>query len=147
MQALVQILTVYLCLSLFSALHIPLKTTLHSPIGADPEDKMNVMQILAYWHYPGESHNVITPDGYNLTIHRIPHANSSKGVVFLQHCLLCSSADFLLNLPNESLAFILADEGYDVWMGKLAAVSLWEQIMCQVCYWRMWDSSLLFIHR
>ncbi|KAI6657912.1 Gastric triacylglycerol lipase-like [Oopsacas minuta] len=61
-----------------------------------------------------------TEDGYNLTIHRIPHGRNNsvaaKGVVYLQHCLLCSSADFLLNLPSESLGFMLADQGYDVWM-------------------------------
>lgn len=34
----------------------------------------------------------------------------------LQHGLLDSSFSFILNLPNESLAYIMADEGYDVWV-------------------------------
>nr|XP_027229347.1 lipase 3-like [Penaeus vannamei] len=40
-------------------------------------------------------------------------------VVFLQHCLLCSSADFVMNDPDQALAFILADLGYDVWLGNV----------------------------
>ncbi|KAF2359429.1 AB-hydrolase lipase domain [Trinorchestia longiramus] len=42
----------------------------------------------------------------------------AKKVVFIQHCLQCSSADFVLNDHNQALAFILADEGYDVWLGN-----------------------------
>jgi len=38
-------------------------------------------------------------------------------VVILQHGLNCSCTDWILNGPN-SLAFILADSGYDVWMNN-----------------------------
>uniref|UniRef100_A0A1B0CSN9 Putative triglyceride lipase-cholesterol esterase n=1 Tax=Lutzomyia longipalpis TaxID=7200 RepID=A0A1B0CSN9_LUTLO len=76
--------------------------------------------------YPVESHVVETEDGYLLTMHRIPYgvANGSgpapnKSVVFLQHGFLSSSADWVVIGPdNNALGYLLADAGYDVWMGN-----------------------------
>ena len=72
-------------------------------------------EIIAYNGYPAETHHVTTEDGYILALHRIPHGkNGSKGhgyPVFLQHRLTDSSATFLMNSPNQRLAFILADQG------------------------------------
>ena len=82
-------------------------------------------QMLRYWGYPAEAHAVHTEDGYILTIHHIAHGRNEtlsatpKPVVFLQHCLLCSSSNWLSNLPNESLGYILADAGFDVWLGNV----------------------------
>lgn len=74
--------------------------------------------------YPIEEHvNIQTEDGYLLDIHRIPHGKdngneTNKPVVFLMHGLLCSSADWVNMGPEKALAYILADAGYDVWMGN-----------------------------
>lgn len=74
--------------------------------------------------YPIEEHvNVQTEDGYLLDIHRIPYGKNNghetnKPVVFLMHGLLCSSADWVNMGPQNALAYILADAGYDVWMGN-----------------------------
>ena len=64
----------------------------------DPECDYNITQLIENQGYICEEHNVITHDGYILGVFRIPHGrNSSK----------------------QSLAFILADIGYDVWLGNM----------------------------
>lgn len=69
-----------------------------------------------------EEHFVTTPDGYVLRLHRIPHGHSSTTVptkvAFLMHGLLSSSADWIITGTTHGLGYILADKGYDVWMGN-----------------------------
>ncbi|XP_025265048.1 lipase 3 isoform X2 [Camponotus floridanus] len=67
--------------------------------------------------YPAESYIIMTEDGYLLTLHRIPGGNNSLPVL-LQHGLLCSSADWVVLGKGKALAYLLADQGYDVWLGN-----------------------------
>jgi len=73
------------------------------------------------YDYPCEEHRYRTKDGYVNTLHYIRATDATKErkrSVFLQHGLLGSSADFVMGAPNVSLGYMLADRGYDVWMGN-----------------------------
>ncbi|XP_028155985.1 lipase 3-like [Ostrinia furnacalis] len=86
---------------------------------------LDVPGLVAKYGYPIESHEVTTSDGYILTMHRIPHGRDqnnrpdpNKPVVFLMHGMLSSSADYLVLGPGNALGYVLAEEGYDVWLGN-----------------------------
>lgn len=75
--------------------------------------------------YPCEEITVPTSDGFLLGLQHIPHgvvgssSTHKKLPVFLQHGLTQGGDIWALNPPKESLAYILADEGFDVWIGNL----------------------------
>uniref|UniRef100_A0A1I8PLY8 Lipase n=1 Tax=Stomoxys calcitrans TaxID=35570 RepID=A0A1I8PLY8_STOCA len=75
--------------------------------------------------YPCEQHTVATSDGYLLTVFRIPQSFSSEGTkhattpaVILMNCLFGTSDLWIINDPNNGLPFLLANAGYDVWLGN-----------------------------
>ncbi|EFN60341.1 Lipase 3 [Camponotus floridanus] len=68
--------------------------------------------------YPVETHVITTEDGYLLTLHRIPGGNDSLPVLLL-HGMISSSADWVVLGKNKAFAYyLLADQGYDVWLGN-----------------------------
>ncbi|XP_068620520.1 lipase 3-like [Battus philenor] len=90
--------------------------------------RLNSSQLLKKNNYNVEEHTVKTDDGYYLTLFRIVPKQSENArmeqntngrqVVFLAHGLMGSSDDWLLMGPQKSLAYMLADQGYDVWLGN-----------------------------
>ncbi|XP_063830435.1 lipase 3-like [Ostrinia nubilalis] len=103
------------------------KTKLHKAVEVasqeDMEDShLNATELLKKYQYPVEEHTVKTDDGYYLTLFRISGKQSIKDVprpvVFLMHGLLGSADDWLLMGPGKSLPYLLADAGYDVWLGN-----------------------------
>ncbi|CAG0896314.1 unnamed protein product [Darwinula stevensoni] len=104
--------------------------------------------LIAQHGYPAETYTVTTADGYIIDMHRIPYGLNGPGEgpripVMLQHGLLCSSADWVVTGPERAfgkssflddgyhfrelwqsqkyfnLRFMLADAGYDVWLGNV----------------------------
>lgn len=88
--------------------------------------KPNVEDLVRPFGYPIEKHDVLTDDGVLLGVYRIPYGVSfskqtffqPRPVVYLQHGVLDSCASWIMNGPGLSLGFILADAGFDVWMGN-----------------------------
>lgn len=104
----------------------------HDRLNSDPDMYLNVSQLILSKGYLVEEHQVVTEDGFVLALQRVSspkwrskvhtafsQANATpRPVAFLQHGLLDSAAAWVLNFPKQSLAFILADAGIDVWLGN-----------------------------
>ncbi|XP_066476492.1 lipase member M-like [Tiliqua scincoides] len=88
----------------------------------NPQGFMNINEIINYWGYPSEEYQIMTADGYYLQVNRIPCGVHSPGqtgnrpAVLLVHGALNEGRWLIANLPSNSLAFFLADAGYDVWI-------------------------------
>ncbi|KAK6505702.1 cholesterol esterase [Arthrobotrys musiformis] len=94
-------------------------------------DADGFVEMCEIWGYEAEEHIVQTKDGYLLGLHRIPRAKDEpkpkrgergrdkKGVVYLHHGLMMNSEVWVCNIdPAKCLPFVLAEQGYDVWLGN-----------------------------
>ncbi|CAF4863832.1 unnamed protein product [Pieris macdunnoughi] len=78
--------------------------------------------------YPSQYFDLITSDGYILQVNRIPRGRRDffdfrrRPIVFLQHGLQSSANAFLGIDVDTSLAYNLADRGFDVWLGNSRGV-------------------------
>ncbi|KAL2426464.1 putative lipase C16A3.12c [Exophiala dermatitidis] len=91
-------------------------------------------ELCASWGYYAEEHIVQTGDGYLLGVHRLPFRKGEeetgvrvnagpdsikKPVVYLHHGLLMNSEVWVCITEEERcLPFVLASQGYDVWLGN-----------------------------
>jgi pimeloyl-ACP methyl ester carboxylesterase len=87
----------------------------------DPDDKRTICEIVQAKNYDCTAINITTRDGYILTNFRVgapAFRTAKKPVVLLWHGLLDNCFTWIVNMPNESLPYILADAGYDVWLAN-----------------------------
>ncbi|KAK3132555.1 hypothetical protein QOZ80_6AG0524410 [Eleusine coracana subsp. coracana] len=81
-------------------------------------------QLLLPLGYPCTEHTIETNDGFLLSIQHIPRgkngaADNAGPPVFLQHGLFQGGDTWFINSPEQSLGYILADNGFDVWIGNV----------------------------
>lgn len=78
----------------------------------------NILDLISGAGYIGEAHRVVTEDGYLLKVHRVlanpVETRTLRKPAFLMHGILATAADFLVTGPDIALAYMLADNGYDV---------------------------------
>jgi pimeloyl-ACP methyl ester carboxylesterase len=86
---------------------------------------MDFSEIVEYYGFPVETHEITTPDGYILTNFRIPYGrnanpdDSTRNPVLIIHGIHSSSDTLIMNGVERSIPFYLADNGFDVWMINL----------------------------
>ncbi|XP_034243535.1 lipase 3-like isoform X1 [Thrips palmi] len=74
--------------------------------------------------YLGDHHWATTEDGYLLSLFRIRNETAlramgrEKSPVLVMPGLACNAAIWVLLGPGKALAYLLADRGYDVWLGN-----------------------------
>ncbi|KAJ8706423.1 hypothetical protein PYW08_011049 [Mythimna loreyi] len=86
-----------------------------SAASVNEDAKLGIVELIFKNGFAVQEHEVETEDGYQLTIFRIPRTGP---VVFLMHGLLGSADDFVVAGRESALAYMLAEAGYDVWMGN-----------------------------
>jgi gastric triacylglycerol lipase len=84
-----------------------------------PEAYLPFEEFCTHYGYNVQRHIITTEDDYELTYFRIQKGEFvDKPVVYLQHGLIDSSDSWIVNYPENSPAFVLADRGFDVWVGN-----------------------------
>lgn len=115
------------------------KTVTHYSSSGPKEDIfLDSWQLLQKYNYSPEKHVVVTEDGYKLNTFRIP----GKGrPVLLVHGIGDSSDSWLVLGPKYSLAYQLADAGFDVWIFNARGNRYCKEHIKEIPQKQFWDFS------
>ena len=85
--------------------------------------KRTIEEIVISKGFKFESHYVKTEDGYTLALFRIPGGKKCENgsllpPVLLQHGVFDSSDGWICNGEDHSIAFVLANKNFDVWLSN-----------------------------
>jgi pimeloyl-ACP methyl ester carboxylesterase len=89
---------------------------------ADNDTQKTLPEYIMSYGYSFEEHKVPTPDGYILTLWRIPkkitERHKRRQPVLMLHGLLDNGFTWLYKEGSMNLPLMLVNEGYDVWIGN-----------------------------
>ena len=70
--------------------------------------------------YVFDQYSTVTEDGYILETFRVRQPNLKRGapVVFMMHGIMDSADCWVMNYGDKAPAFMMAKQGYDVWLGN-----------------------------
>ncbi|KAJ9155634.1 Ab-hydrolase associated lipase region [Pleurostoma richardsiae] len=96
------------------------------PISTSIRNASDFVELCAMFGYSAEEHVMQTKDGFLLGLHRLAwkrgedtNTSVKKRVIYLHHGLLMNSEVWVcLTDAQRSLPFVLADRGFDVWLGN-----------------------------
>ncbi|XP_057983559.1 triacylglycerol lipase 2-like [Malania oleifera] len=96
------------------------------PLEAAPAGSAICAAAVVVHGYKCQEFEVKTEDGYILSLQRIPEGRSGNGgsgdkqkpPVLIQHGILSDGMTWFLNSPDKNLPFILAENGFDVWIAN-----------------------------
>ncbi|CAK7325127.1 unnamed protein product [Dovyalis caffra] len=101
-------------------------TTLTSVVIDQPPTNGTCANLVKIYGYKCQELEVVTDDGYILSVQRIPEGRVGTGgngdakrqPVLIQHGVLVDGMTWLQNQPEQNLPTILADQGFDVWISN-----------------------------
>ncbi|XP_063710224.1 lysosomal acid lipase/cholesteryl ester hydrolase-like [Symsagittifera roscoffensis] len=117
------LLVIYFTLPLF--LHQANRLLISLATDNNPDYLATTCELAKSRGYDCETHSITTEDGYIIDTQRVSNKTvtathqTSQGVALLMHGFECDSTIWVQNFQNQSLAYILADENIDVWLGNI----------------------------
>jgi pimeloyl-ACP methyl ester carboxylesterase len=84
-----------------------------------PESEASFEALCRLRGYNVDTHEVITEDGFILTVFRVYKSQPTDRPVLMVHGFLGSSDDFVINHSAKPPAFRLVDAGFDTWLGNV----------------------------